>query len=215
MIHLIGVEHKVQCKNPQWSVTQTHRDDWDRYSSIIERYLCEIQPSVVAEEYSEELLAKKNRAVSILKNLSEVHQTHTRRMVEHIFVEPDLAVQSAKGCKTEEQVEAILTTQLHAKPSRGQIMSHMIAHQHPIRERLWFEQIKKHLGSEILFVCGDLHLYTFRRFLREKGAHCRIAERGIGVDASCLSDYEGLKLAIENQMCSDSRCFCQQPTQGC
>jgi hypothetical protein len=41
MIHLIGVEHKVQCKNPQWSVTQTHRDDWDRYSSIIERYLCE------------------------------------------------------------------------------------------------------------------------------------------------------------------------------
>ncbi len=74
-------------------------------------------------------------------------------------------------------------------------MSHMVAHQHPIREDLWFEKIKKHKESEMLFVCGDVHLYTFRRFLREKGVRCRVgAERGIGArDASCQSYYEGLE----------------------
>jgi hypothetical protein len=90
-------------------------------------------------------------------------------------------------------------------------MAHVIAHQHPIREDLWLDAIKQHKDSEIIFVCGDIHLCTFRRLLKKRGINSRIVERGIGVDSSCLAEYEGLKFAQDNGMFSDAYCFCLDP----
>jgi hypothetical protein len=217
VIHLIGVEHKVQWRQPRMPlrlVGESRQTNWSLYSSILEEVIEAFRPAVVAEELNQEFLDQRNNAESLLLCMTRRHESRTRTKIEHIFAEPDLAEKSAKGCKSEEQVEATLETTLHLKPTRSQIISHMIAHQHPIREGLWFDTIKKHREREMLFVCGDIHLYTFRRFLRDRGVHCRVAKRRIGVDAPCLSDYEGLKLAIENQMCSDDRCFCRETTQG-
>jgi len=91
-------------------------------------------------------------------------------------------------------------------------MAHVIAHQHPIRENLWLEAINEYKCSEIVFVCGDIHLYTFRKLLKETEINSRIVAHGIGVDSSCLTEYNGLKFALENNMFSETNCFCLEPT---
>ena len=219
MIHLIGVEHKVQWRKPKVPAyekiqPEIRRTNWELYSEIIRRAVCVIQPSVVAEEMNQEILDRNNNAESILLNFADDYKTHTGKEIQHLFAEPNLAEKDAVGYKDEEAIKAILTTRMHAEPTCEQIMAHIIAHHHPKRERIWFEKIEEHRDSEMLFVCGDIHLYTFRRFLRAKGIHCRIAKRKIGVDSSCLSEYKGLKLAIQNNMCSDVHCFCLDPISG-
>jgi hypothetical protein len=164
---------------------------------------------------NQEILDRHNHAESILFNFVDDYKTHTGKEIQHLYVEPNSAEKDAEGCKDEEAIKAILTTSTQAEPTCEQIMAHMIAHQHPKRERIWFEKIEKHRDSEMLFVCGDIHLYSFRRFLRAKAIRCRIAKRRIGVDSSCPScEYRGLKLAIENNMCSDVHCFCLDPMPG-
>jgi hypothetical protein len=211
MIYLIGVEHKVQWRQPKAYACPTRQANWALYLSTLEETIAAFRPDTVAEELNQELLNQHNGAKSLLLCKKEEIEARTGTTIKHVFAEPDSAEKSAKGYKCEETIEAILAARMHSKPSREQIMAHMIAHQHPIRERIWFERIRGHLSGEILFICGDIHLYTFRRFLREKKIHCRIARRRIGVDSSCLSEYEGLKLAIKNDMCSDAHCFCLEP----
>jgi hypothetical protein len=193
---------------PKAYATTVRRANWALYCSILEETIAALKPSVVAEEFNQELLDKHNGAESLLLCKTKDIESRTGTKIEHIFAEPELAEKKAKGYKCEEKIKAILTAKMHREPTSKQIMAHMIAHQHPIRERIWLEKIREHLNSEMLFVCGDIHLSAFRRFLRERGIRCRIAKRKIGVDSSCLTEYEGLKFAIENNLCSDERCFC-------
>jgi hypothetical protein len=208
MVHLIGVEHKIQYKNPTWGVTQAHRDNWDRYSSIIEQSICNIKPAVVAEELNEKWLEGKNGAKSILKFIKEEHEARTGTKILHIFAEPDSIDKSAKGYKDRETIEAILSAKMQVEPTPEQIMAHVIAHQHPIRENLWLDTIWEHICGELIFVCGDIHLYTFRKLLKEKRIDSRIIAQGIGVDCSCLADYKGLNFALANDMFDETDCFC-------
>jgi hypothetical protein len=193
---------------PMAYATTTRRANWALYCSILEGMIAALKPAAVAEEFNQELLDQHNGAESLLLCKTKDFESRTLTKIEHIFAEPDLAEKNAKGYKSEAKIKAILAANMHSEPASKQIMAHMIAHQHPIRERIWLEKIQGHLNGDMLFVCGDIHLYTFRRFLRKHGIRCRVAKRKIGVDSSCFTEYEGLKLAIENNMCSDARCFC-------
>jgi len=213
MIHLIGVEHKVQWRHPKAPASSARQANWAHYSSILEETIAAFTPAVVAEEFNQESLDHRNGAKSLLLCKTKDFESRTGASIEHVFAEPDLAEKNAKGYKCEETIKAILTAKMHTEPTGEQIMAHMIAHQHPIRERIWLEKIWKHRSSEMLFICGDIHLYTFCRLLRKEGISCRIAKRKIGVDSSCLSAYKGLKYAIENDICSDAHCFCLESLQ--
>jgi hypothetical protein len=50
MIHLIGVEHKVQYRKLTAPASQTRKANWELYSATVKKAICEIQPAVVAEE---------------------------------------------------------------------------------------------------------------------------------------------------------------------
>lgn len=210
MIHLIGVEHKVQCKNPNWGVTQAHRDNWDRYSSIIEESLRTFQPSAVAEELNQEILDRKNGAMSILQSVKENHEARTGTKIQHIFAEPDSAAKSAKGYKEPERIKAILRARIGKEPTCEQVMAHVVAHQHRIREALWLESVSDYLRSEMLFVCGDIHLYTFPKLLEREGIPYKVFASRVGVGNLKLPEYRGLEYAQSNNMLGEPDCICLQ-----
>jgi len=208
MIHLIGIEHKVQYMNSNWGVAQTTKDNWTHYSSIIEQSIREIQPSVVAEELNEKWLQGLNGAKSILKSAKEEHEAQTGTKIQHIFEEPDESIKDAKGYKERETIRAILKARIQNDPPPEEVMAHVIAHQAQIREECWADAIKDYSDNEILFVCGDIHLYTFRRLLAKQSINSRIVAQGIGVNCSCLADYQGLNYALTNDMFEFESCFC-------
>ena len=212
MVHLIGVEHHVQFNNPNWVVPQILQNNRNCYSSIIEKTILRIQPVVVAEELNEKWLQGEKGAISILKFVKEDYEARTRIKIQHIFAEPDTPVKDAKGYKERETIKAILKARMQVEPSHEEVMAHVIAHQHPIRENLWLEAINEYKSSEIIFVCGDIHLSTFRKLLKEKNINSRIVAHGIGVDSSCLTEYKGLKFALDNDMFSETNCFCLEQT---
>jgi probable addiction module antidote protein len=72
---------------------------------------------------------------------------------------------------------------MHIVPTCEQVMAHMIAHQHPIRERFWLDRIEQYRDRETLFVCGDIHLATFPRLLEKE----LIEDRGYAVALLQLS----------------------------
>ena len=101
MIHLIGVEHKVQYMNSNWGVAQTTKDNWTHYSSIIEQSIREIQPLIVAEELNEKWLQGLNGAKSILKSAKEEHEAQTGTKIQHIFEELTSRLRTQKDIKSE------------------------------------------------------------------------------------------------------------------
>jgi hypothetical protein len=211
MIHLIGVEHRVQWKKPNLPVSQARQANWARYLSVLEKSICEIRPSAVAEEMNQEILDGHNKAESILLSMKENHEARTGMKIEHIFAEPDSAWKTAKGYKEREVIKEILKKRIQTDPTNEEVLAHVVAHQHPIRERFWLASIGKYLDGEIIFVCGSAHLCTFRLLLDEQRIDSTIVRRGIGIDSSCLDELAGLRFALENDMFSDTSCFCLGP----
>lgn len=211
MIHLVGVEHKVQWRQPTANASPARQVNWARYTSIIEGLIRDIKPSVVAEELNQEILDKRNHAKSILLAIKKDYEVKAGTKIQHIFAEPCSAEKNAKGYKEPETIKTILTARMGVEPASWQVMAHVVAHQHPIREMLWLDAVKDFLGGEMIFVCGDIHLDTFPTLLAKERIDYKITERRIGVDSLCLAEYEGLKFASDNQMFSDTNCFCLEP----
>jgi hypothetical protein len=210
VIRLIGVNHRIQWKKPPWInayVPREVRDDQTQYSSLIESFLCEFSPAVVAEEYTERQL-KESKTQSILLAIKEAYEANHGTKIIHVFAEPESAEKRARGYKEQDVIEALLKRRLHINPTPEQTMAHVIAHQHPIRERLWLDRISEHMSNEIFFVCGDIHLITFSKLLeRERIDHKVIASR-IGVRNLDTLEYRALKFAQDNNMFGETDCYC-------
>lgn len=86
--------------------------------------------------------------------------------------------------------------------------AHETAHQFPIRERLWPTELKRTTSTNILFVCGDIHLYTFTNFLAAEKISSTVFGRGISVNPSNDIEYEALQYAQDNDMFGKTDCFC-------
>lgn len=208
MIHLIGVDHRVQYMNLNWRVAQQTKDDWNYYSSVIRQLISTIQPIAVAEELNKEILIGKNHAESILIAAKKDYETITGMKIEHIFAEPDAAWKTATGYKEPEQIKSMLETRMGVEPTIEQVWGHMVAHQHLVREKFWLGSIEKHLGGEIVFVCGDIHLETFPTLLTRRGIQSAVVECHVGVRNLDGPEYRGLKFAQENNLLDQTDCFC-------
>jgi SpoVK/Ycf46/Vps4 family AAA+-type ATPase len=51
----------------------------------------------------------------------------------------------------------------------------------PLRERFWLDQLSDMHGKDIVFVCGDAHIETFRELLKKTNIESTVEARHIGV----------------------------------
>lgn len=208
MVHLIGVEHRVQYKSPHWIVTQTHRNNWDHYSSIVEQSIREIQPSVVAEELNQEILEKHNHAESLLLSIKNSFEMLNGRNVKHIFAEPCSAQKYQIQYKEDCAVRRIISGIESQDPNDELVWAHMAAHQYPIREQFWIDMIEDHLNSDVLFVCGDAHIDTFPMLLERKDIAYKVIHRGIGMPPVELIESKGVRYAKQIGLFGTTDCPC-------
>ncbi len=142
MIHLIGVNHRVQWERlPSANAYVPHevQQNQAKYSTLIERFLCKFHSPVVAEEYTEEKL-RETKTRSILLEIKSAYEVHHGVKVEHIFAEPCKAQKEAIGYKEPESIEVLLRRKQRKDPTSEETMAHVIAHQHPIREEFWLDK---------------------------------------------------------------------------
>lgn len=153
VIHLLGICHSFQIR-----VFKSPREggllDFDipsacRFETYLDKLVEQLRPQAICEEYSEtNVLGHReidDRAYSIPKNVSAHHNTM------HIFCDPDQrerdALYSANG-----------TTE--AEDERNGF---------PIREGEWLRRITPLLPNTlILFICGAIHIATFKQKLEAK-----------------------------------------------
>ena len=149
MVHLIGVDHKVQYMKSTAPASQDREANWKYYSSIIEGSIRDLRPSVVAEELNQELLDKKyNKAESLLLRIKKAHEERGGKAIRHIFAEPPSAEKQKLGIDFELPFSGLCPGVIPLSPPDGfphlsdyEWHKHDIAHRFPIREDFWITQL--------------------------------------------------------------------------
>jgi hypothetical protein len=212
VIHLIGVNHRVQWErlpSRNCYVPIQVRKEQARYSALIEDFLRKFDSRVVAEEYTAAKL-EESKSRSILFEIKSAYEISNGVKIEHIFAEPCTAEKEARGYKEPEAIEILLKRHNGRDPTSEEIMAHVIAHQHPIREGFWLDRIRNNLNSDILFVCGDIHLATFPILLQRERISHEIIEDRVGVRNTTTLDYRALEHARSTGMLANTDCFCRE-----
>jgi hypothetical protein len=196
MIHLMGVDHaQAQRKKRGLAPTDLQR----HYQSLVESAIQSIHPDLLAEEDHPDYLAEDG-AESILSAVAAAHG------IEHLFVEADRATQKKIGYKNVDMLQSLLIRA--GTPSKEVALAHKIAHQFPIRERYWLQQLGKTSARNILLIFGDMHFTTLTSLLAAQGLPCSVFAERVGIDPANDPEYEALKYAQDNNLFGQTDCFC-------
>jgi len=195
MIYLIGVEHRVQ----SIPVGGEETADQNKYRLCLEQAIQQYQPTVVAEEYSEDALKRSE----LLGNRPQEFFTRkitTARNVKHVLCDPDLKTKYSMGYQ-ERTGWAMQISRLSMRDSRldRRLLPAAleVLKDFPLREKYWLRQLKDVLGQEVVFVCGDYHVDTFGVRLKDNGIPFQVVERQIGMPAELIEESEQIKAYIE------------------
>jgi len=195
MIYLIGVEHGVQ----SISVGVEETGDHTKYRICLEQAIQKYQPTVVAEEYSDDALSRS----TLLRNKSQEFFTRkitTARSVKHFLCDPPLKTKYAMGYQErtgwDMQISRLSTRE---SPSDRALLAAAleVVKDFPLRENYWLHHLKDLLQQEVVFVCGDYHVDTFGIRLKKNGIPSQIAGRQIGMPAELIEESERINAYIE------------------
>jgi hypothetical protein len=196
LIHLIGVDHfKAQRRKRGLELTELQR----QYQTIVESAIQSLHPDLLAEEDHPSYLYEDG-AESILLPIAQSHA------IPHLFIEADRATQKKLGYKTVDMIKELLIAR--GDTSATSASAHKIAHQFPIRERFWLEELGETAQKNVVLVFGDLHLTTFTHLLAAEGIPYSILAERVGVDTANDPEYQALKYAQDHNMFGETNCFC-------
>ena len=195
MIYLIGVEHEVQSISVGGDETANHI----KYRRCLEQAIRTHQPTVVAEEYSDDALGK----YALLRQTPQeffTRQIAAQWSVKHLLCDPDLKTKSALGYQGEStwwtHIFGLWTHQssdLELLPAALEVVKDF-----PIRESYWLQQLHNVLGQDVVFICGDYHVDTFGKRLQDNGVPSQVVERQIGLSAGLIERTERIRAYIEH-----------------
>jgi hypothetical protein len=193
MIYLIGVEHGVQ----SISVGGEETADHTKYRLCLEQAIEKYQPTVVAEEYSEDALS---RSVSVRHRPQEffTRKIASERSVKHLLCDPTLRAKYSMGYQGSDGWEMQIPQVSTREPNRVLLASALeVIKDFPLRENYWLQHLKDVLQQKIVFVCGDYHLDTFGSRLKNNGIPSQVVGRQIGMPAELIEKSERIKAYIE------------------
>ncbi len=182
MLYIIGVAHRAQARRPGVQETEAQL----AFTRRLDRTIQEIQPAFVAEEDSEEALARRGQT-------SIARQICTARGIEHRFCDPTIAERRAINYKDEQTLEfEILRTrtedlsddEIHLK---GRAIE--LGRFFPIREQFWLARLNGCRDHDAVFICGNAHIESFTGLLHSEGVPYGVVERGIGVTNEENADF--------------------------
>jgi hypothetical protein len=174
MLHLLGLNHSAQARLPGIDFTESQR----AFAGCLRRTIEEVRPILIAEEDSADALAVRGK-VSIGKEIAGEYG------IEHMFCDPTEEQRRALGYRDGQSLELEIFMRDGEGLSNEDIFCKAraieIGRYFPMRERFWLQRLNGFLDSDVVFVCGDLHIESFGNMLESKGVPYRVVQRGIGL----------------------------------
>jgi hypothetical protein len=179
MLHIIGLNHKVQAKFPAADLDEAQQAFARRLRASIQ----EVNPVLIAEEHSEEVLKTLGK-VSIAKEIAVQEQ------IRHRFCDPEAEQRRVIGYKKSSDIETEMSQKSRwdlPDEQRGIVARAIeIGRYFPKREQFWLECLDAGLcrSAAVVFACGDVHIESgsFTKLLNDHEVPYKIVERRLGVD---------------------------------
>lgn len=192
----MGVAHRVQSKQKGAEDSEDQKQFRRCIAGAIER----LKPLLVAEEFSAYALEKLRRENGI------EYESVTKAMadsfkIEHRFCDPDADARARMGYieGTElalqialEGTEGLSNAEVNDRGFAIEIAKHW-----PLREKFWLDQLGDMHDMDIIFVCGDAHVDSFRELLKQNGIKSTIVSRHVGVTQSDDEFWNRVMLFLE------------------
>jgi hypothetical protein len=180
MFYIIGASHDAQIKEKGAAETQAQNE----FHTCLEQAVQRIEPALIAEELSDYALVKRGRE----KGAAQESLTKTIAnscKVEHRFCDPDDKARARIGYMEAGEL-SLRIWQTHGKNLSSVELSLRasaveVAKYWPLRERFWLDQLSDMHKKQVIFVCGDAHVETFRELLKNHKIESTVEARHIGV----------------------------------
>ncbi|MGH9436025.1 MAG: hypothetical protein ACRD06_08505 [Terriglobia bacterium] len=173
-------------------------------AECLRKAISEAKPHLVAEEYSEESLKKWGQVSTIARDVAVEAQ------IEHRFCDPDTGQREEIGYKERPTLwceivsnssEGLSADEIDVKSYAVQIACYF-----PVREEFWLKQLGDISRKDVIFVCGENHVESFRELLERAGIPSEILQRGIGVMDGDDGGYGEAKEYLKNHPEIARRC---------
>jgi hypothetical protein len=177
MLHLIGLDHRVQGRLPGADLNEGQQ----LFAQCLRATIQKVRPVLIAEELSEEALeSPPPPRTSIAKEIAGG--------IEHRFCDPIQTQRRTIGYKSLIDIEIGMSMSrwdFPAEQRRCAASAIEIGRYFPIREKFWLDCINAKVchEEEVVFACGDLHIESgsFTKLLEQNGVPHRVVKRRIGV----------------------------------
>ncbi len=157
MIHSVGTDHELQhTGKPSQAPVETANKARDDLKAHLRQLAEEIRPTVIAEEFSPDVL-------NILNAASNVKAVADQLCIEHRFCDPSIAERARVGLPLHGTEDC--------DPGERRRFD-------AIREAYRLEALTDVLDRTVLFVCGADHVSSFSRLRHERGIAARVL-RGV------------------------------------
>jgi hypothetical protein len=189
VIYLIGAEHKIQ----SISVGGHETADQTKFRLCLEQSIEKYKPDVVAEEYSDDALARAS--------LRAPQEFFTRLIarakgVEHLLCDTSLRTKCSMGGQgTEGWRMQIPRLEKRDRPTDDEFLPEAleVTRDFPLRENYGLERLRGVLQKEVIFVCGDYHVDIFGSRLLNSGIQSLVVARQIGMPTHLIESMVGVR----------------------
>jgi len=176
-VHLIGVNHKVQAVRHGSEADSLHEE----YAACLETVCKRIGATAIAEEYSESALGKDS---------SVTLQVANELKASHYFCDPCKEERKALRYFDRQTLELNMFLHDGATENLSDFAGAIeIGRYFPIREEIWLDKIKNLKEEKLVFVCGDVHVESFKARLEGSGFEVQVASRGLGCNEEEINRY--------------------------
>lgn len=178
MFHIIGVSHHTHTIQKGGAESDSQKD----FRTCLQNAIGQYRPVLVGEELNKYALQERTKASGTpQESLTKV--VCDAAGVSHRFCDPDDKARTKMGYEEGYGLaqDMIMRGSFSNEEAflRGRAIE--VAKHWPRREKFWLEQLHDVATRDVIFVCGDAHIESFQKLLKQSGIDSDIVKRHIGV----------------------------------
>jgi hypothetical protein len=189
MVYLIGVnDHMVQCTS-DWMdmlyermfgrrLVEELRLSRTQFAQHLKEQAKKLKITLIAEEANEEKLCEYKAKTCTGRDISK------ELGIEHRFCDPNSSERKNLGIPSEYEIKE----RLCFKIGHSDEVNKLNEKYWPRREQFWFNKIRDKIDEPIVFICGSVHLESFKLLLTDEGCRAKILSTNWGSENKGVKD---------------------------
>ncbi|HLC99685.1 MAG TPA: hypothetical protein VJC11_01860 [Patescibacteria group bacterium] len=160
MIYLLGINHGVQF--------QKESEQTKKFLAYLKQKTRDLKIVFIVEEWSRDVSRERKVQTTTIEDLARDLK------VEHQYCDPGEKERKQLGIPSIKETEGVLgLSRWYSSPDASRVQEEQRKF-NPIRESYWFDVIRNKVHSDMIFICGSDHLFTFKELLVKNGCKVKI-----------------------------------------